>query len=575
MTRRRRRRGDLTQLRENLRLQQVYNVFWNYGLDMLLDRGMLGAFRRFMQQKLHGPAQPVARLSIPVKMRLMLQELGPTYIKMGQMVSSQANFLSSEWLAELTKLQSNVPPFPFEQAQQIIMNELGAPPETLFASFETTPLAAASTAQVHRATLTDGRRVVVKVQRPDIQHQVKADLAILDRAARVTQRRARWAKDMDLVGMLTEFENGIIVELDYLAEAYHAGRLGRNMQSLIGVQVPVIFRELSTSRVLTMEYVEGVKITDLTAIEAAGLDREALGERVLRSFVKQLIIDGFFHSDPHPGNVLVNLDTGIVYLIDLGLVGELDLTQRINLVNLLLVLQERDVEGLAQVALTLSTPFRKVDERAYYRDFNRQVSRYLDPDSIASFSEVMGVVFDLLLQHGYRLDSALTLAIKGLMQVEAIFSLLSPKLEIVATSFGIAIDLILNSASTENVTKAAEKQVLMSLREIIQRLPSLREATVKWLDQYQAGEFNLKLDTSDLNQELGNFRKISQQVILGVMLVGMIIGSAIATTSTVVSDRFGIFDLARVAYFGYILSMIIAAIAVLGLLTRLWRNDDD
>src|SRR5262245_246268 len=192
-------RTSLDQFRENLRLQQVYNTFLRYGMDMLLDRGVLGGFRRMMQTWIYSPPQPLETLTIPVKTRLMIQELGPIYVKVGQIISSQSSFLPQEWADELAKLQSEVPPFPSEEVRQIIIEELGGPPEELFASFNLTPLAAASTAQVHRATLFSGEEVVVKVQRPHIRLQAKADLGIIHNAVRVMSRRSGQVSDMGLM----------------------------------------------------------------------------------------------------------------------------------------------------------------------------------------------------------------------------------------------------------------------------------------------------------------------------------------------------------------------------------------
>ena len=198
--------------------------------------------------------------------------------------------------------------------REILEEELGAAPEQLFAAFEIEPLAAASTAQVHRATLFSGEQVVVKVQRPGIQTQMKADLGIMQRAARVAARRSEQLRAIDLEGMIEQFSDSVLAELDLLGEAYNAMRLTENMAGLEGVHIPRIYPELSTSRVLTMEFIKGVKISDIEAIEAAGLEREVVARNALRAVIKQLLIDGFFHADPHPGNVLVNLQTGADHL---------------------------------------------------------------------------------------------------------------------------------------------------------------------------------------------------------------------------------------------------------------------
>ena len=306
--------------------------------------------------------------------------------------------------------------------------ELGAAPEQLFAKFEIKPLAAASTAQVHRATLFSGERVVVKIQRPGIPAQMKADLGIMQRAVRVAARRSEELRAVDLEGMIEQFSDSVLSELDLLGEAYNAMRLTENLAGLEGVHIPCIYRELSTSRVLTMEFIEGVKISNIAAIEAAGLEREVVARNALRAIIKQLLIDGFFHADPHPGNVLVTLQTGQVTFLDCGMVGELDLAQRVNLIQLIFALQQRDVTGMGQILRNLSVPFMdKVDEKAYARDFQRVISRQLYVGGSSGFGQTVNLGLDLLRSHGLRLDPNLTMAVKALMQAEAFATLLYPE----------------------------------------------------------------------------------------------------------------------------------------------------
>ncbi len=305
------RRSALDKARENLRLQQVYNTLLRYGFDVLFDQWpVIGDFRRSMQAWVWNLPDGLEPPSLPVKARLMIEELGPTYVKVGQIVSSQASVIPSDWEVELVKLQSDVPPFPDEQVRQIIIEELGAPPEELYATFDPQPFAAASTAQVHRATLHDGTLVAVKVQRPYIAKQMKADIGIMQNAARVISSRSEYVRSVDLVGMLDQFGEGALNELDYTGEAYNAYRLAKNLEAIPGVHIPKVYQELSTSKILTLEFIKGVKASNVEAIERANLDREPLGRAALQAIVKQLLIDGFFHADPHPGNILVNLETG-------------------------------------------------------------------------------------------------------------------------------------------------------------------------------------------------------------------------------------------------------------------------
>ena len=246
-------RTALDKARENLRYQQVYNLLLRYGWDMAFQRWkLLGSFRQAMQKWVWQLPDEVAGLSTPARARLLLEELGPTFVKMGQIVSSQASVIPSEWEVELEKLQSDVPPFPVEQVHEILEQELGAPAEQIFAAFDIHPLAAASTAQVHKAVLHSGERVVVKVQRPGIPKQMKADLDIMQRAVRVLSARSEELRAIDLEGMIEQFASSVLSELDLMGEVYNAMRLSENMASIEGVHLPHMYPELSTSRVMTV-----------------------------------------------------------------------------------------------------------------------------------------------------------------------------------------------------------------------------------------------------------------------------------------------------------------------------------
>lgn len=572
-------RSSLDNIRENLRLQQVYNIFVRYGWDLAFQRWkFLGGIRRSMQKWVWQLPDDVAELSVPAKVRLMLEELGPTYVKMGQIVSSQTSVLPADWAAELEKLQSDVPPFPTEEVYAIIEEELGAPPDQLFAEFDSMPLAAASTAQVHRATLPNGDEVVVKVQRPGIRTQMRADLGIMHRAAQVAVRRSGELRAIDLVGMIEQFSDSVLAELDLLGEAYNAIRLNENMAKIEGVRTPRIYPKLSTSRVLTMEYVEGVKISDLESIDAMGLDRQKVARNALRAVVKQLLIDGFFHADPHPGNVLIDLRSGDIIFIDCGMVGQLDLNQRLNLIQLLIAVQQNDVSGMGQVMRNLSVPFvKKVDEKAYQRDFERVISRQVYVGGAAGFGQTVDLGLDLLRRHGLRLDPNLTMAIKALMQAEAIATLLYPQGGIVAEGAAMVQEMALQEITADKVVEVVRDQVMTTVRELFKRLPSLQEATIGWLDQYQKGRFEVYVDTSGVDASVNRLARFGRQVVIAMVLVGMIIGSSIATSVLAFVESGGnrLWDFAfRLSYLGFVAAMVIGLLMLLRLLWR-WAKGED
>jgi ubiquinone biosynthesis protein len=553
---------------ERVRLLQVYDVFLRYGADGAFDRGVLGDFRRLVQSRLYGV--DVMPLSHPEKARLMLQELGPTYVKLGQIISSRAEALPSDWEAELAKLQSDVRPFPVEEAREVIASELGAPPEDVYESFDPRPLAAASLGQVHRATLKGGRHVAVKVQRPNIEKRVRADLRILSSAAGVMQRRSAWAHDVGLQRVVDEFGATLLLELDYRLEAYNARRLGENLDGLPGVGVPEVIRELSRTRVLTLEFVEGVPANQRDAIVAAGLDPVEIADNAVRAAVKMVLIDGFFHADPHPGNVMVNLETGRITFIDTGMVGELDLKQRFNLVGLMYTATKRDPLALAQSLRSLSEPFRETNAKAFDQNFARRIGPLMDvgEGEQLALANIISQSFDLLRDAGYRPDPQLSLAMKAITQSEEFMHVLYPpghSGEFADRAVEMTRTLAADTLTEDRIKDFARIQAIHAGREAVQNLPSVQEATGMWLRQYRKGRFEVTVDTSDLAPHIESLRGIAQTLVIGLVTVGVLIASAIGANAP---DTAAFATLRHVADVGFAASLVLAIILVVVLLAR-------
>jgi ubiquinone biosynthesis protein len=524
-----------TTAKERLRLLRVRQMVQIHGIDALFDGdGWIARFRRRLQTWLWRPEVPLVRVPPPVRFRLLLQDLGPTYVKIGQIISSRARTLPVEWQEELEKLQSDVAVFPYEQAREQVIAELGAPPEELYAEFEREPLAAASLAQVHRAVLHNGRDVAVKIQRPNIHAQLRSDVRILVRMSQAMERRIRWAEDMDLAGIVLEFGTTLLRELDYKIEAYNARRLTRVLEPIEGIRVPEVVYELSSSGVLTLEFIPGVKSTDTDAIDAAGLDREVLADRVVRAAVKMLMVDGFFHGDPHPGNVFVDLENGDMVMLDTGMVGELTFQHRLKLGSLLLTVQSGDVRGLAQTLKSLSTPYKETNDARYYQDFERSLTPYLDPppgQKVEIMAKVLPLGLDILHQAGYRFDSQLTLAMKTMAQAEAITSALVPTwtgADFMERAFDALKQQVPEALTTDVIKDALQRQAGFVLREAVEQMPSLQEGALKWLTNLKKGGFTVELDTSDLDRHILTLRGIAMMGTLGLLLVGLLIGSALA-----------------------------------------------
>ena len=515
---------------ENIRLMQVYNTIWGYGLEIAFGESAVFNVGRWVQHHVLKRSDPLAGLDTPAKVRMMLQELGPTYVKIGQIASSRSELLPPEWVDELSKLQSSARPFAYEDVRATIIAELGAPPEELFATFSQEPLAAASTAQVHIATLKTGEKVVVKVQRPRIGAMTEADLNIMRNLARVFARRVKAAKNANIEGLLGEFADGVVKELDYRNEAYHMRRMAANMEGMPGVHVPVLYSAFSTSKVLTMEYIEGVKLNKLEAIDAAGIDRMVLADHYVKALIKQLLFDGFFHGDPHPGNLVVNTQTAIITFLDLGLIGQLNERQRWALINLLWSLQSNDVAGLLNVVKGLSVQTRPVNEAALREEIDDVVQRYLIYGSgVEELGAVLNAITQTMNHHGMILDGQIALAIKAILQSEEFTRTLVPEMNLGTAAFQAVQTLFLDQVTPENVTKIIKDQAQKGVQEIFNRLPDLTTATWSWLDQYQKGKLSVTVETGDIEKELAKLRKAIAPFPAAILLTGIVVGAAIGT----------------------------------------------
>ena len=567
--------GRRNKIAENLRASQITEIIMRYTQDIAVDMTSLVQLRTYVQSILFRGVDPMAKLTLPEKVRYMIQELGPTFVKFGQIVSSRTTEIPPEWEEQLNKLQSNVPPFSYEIAQKILVKELKDTPQNLFATFENEPFAAASTAQVHRASLHDGTEVVVKIQRPNIDVAVKADLNIINDLTKQIQKKQEWAQTIDLHGLVDEFGRSILYELNYINEALNMGLLARTMAQFETVHVPVAFMDFTTSKVLTMEFVPGVKINDVKRIEAAGLDRKQLAREYVHVMIKQTLFDGFFHADPHPGNVLVNLETGEIGFLDMGLMGELNRDQRMALADLLVSMVEQDGYSMGKAALRLSKPVPgvAVDEAAFLEAMERFAKRFVGVSG--SVNAAFDALQDIMRRYGLRLDSNFVLAFKTLMQSEQIMYTLDPELNFVNSAVQSSAVLLRDQINTEVISDMVTKQISRSSREVIYRIPSLVEATTKWLDQYEKGRFSVHLDTSDLASQVDKLdtalSKSMDRLIVGLILVGWLVGAAIAST---VDVEVAGYDLSTLAFYMFLLGAGVGAVVAWQAIRRLGREED-
>jgi ubiquinone biosynthesis protein len=512
---------------ENLRLQQVYNAIYTTSLDIALADTPIGPIRRWFDRVVIGNKDSLAEATGPEQIRDMLQRLGPTYVKIGQMMASRGDVLPAEWTDELAKLQSEAAPFAYEDVVAIVTKEFGSPPEVLYASFDPVPFAAASTAQVHEAHLHDGTLVAVKVQRPRILAKTQADLGVIQELASVAERRIAVARKIGLRAIVAEFAQGVLKELDYRNEAYHARRLADGMTRFPEVHVPTVYDDLSGQRVITMEYVVGIKISKADQLRDAGFDTAALGTVFIRSIIKQVLVDGFFHGDPHPGNILADPKSRQIIFLDLGLVGQLTAQQRVDLLGLIYSIKAVDIPGIGDGLLALGKPTRQFDEAGFRNDIDRLARQYLIYGKATSLGSALGAFLGAVFDNGLRLDSQLTLAMKAVIQAEETARALSFDIDLGEAAVTEARAALLESFTPEKIQKQLEGSAVRIGKELARKVPSFEGAALSWIDQFNKGKFVVEVDTKGLEKSISSVSDIGRQATVGIIVVGQLIGTAI------------------------------------------------
>lgn len=365
----------------------------------------------------------------PVKLRLLIEDLGSTYVKIGQILATRPDLLNQEYCRELEKLHSNVRPLDFETIRGLIEKELEKPISEVFESINEKPLGSASIAQVHSATLKDGSNVVVKVQRPNIYNQMKKDIDLLKKACKILKLNKIFKDQFDFIEILNEMWAITSEELDFLVESSNIIEMQEKNADVEYVKFPKIYTEYTTSKILVMEKINGIKINDLEKLTKEGYNLNDLAEKLCDNYVKQIFVDAYFHADPHPGNVFV--EDGKIAWIDLGMVGKLD-NQTKNCINKCLkAVVTDDIEMLMQEVLRLCPPKRPVDMYAFRQDVSDMISRYLEVDiENLDLGELVGSLIDCIRTHHLKIPASLTIFARGIITIEDVVAKLSPQINL-------------------------------------------------------------------------------------------------------------------------------------------------
>jgi ubiquinone biosynthesis protein len=452
-----------------------------------------------------------------------LEGLGPAYVKLGQLLSTRGDLLPPEYLEALSRLQDRVEPFSFADVERIVQEELGVRLSKGFASFDAEPIAAASLGQVHRATLRDGRAVAVKVQRPEAREDVAGDLHAFADIAEFLDRHTRTGRPAPFGDVVEEFRRTILEELDYRREARNLLTLRENLASFHRLVIPAPIDDYSSSRVLTMEFVSGRKITSLSPVVLVDIDAHRLADDLFRAYLRQVIIDGFFHADPHPGNVLLT-DDGRLALLDLGMVSRLDTVRQEQLLKLLLAIAEGQGDRAADVAIAMGRPSEDFDRPALEAELVDLVTRYRN----ASLEEthagaIMLQVARVAGLHGLRLPTELTLLAKTLLNLDAVGRRLAPDFD-VPRSIRENATTLMRERMQKSLSLSGSFAALLELKQFVEALPGRMN---RLLDAVSTNNLKLKMEVIDEGALIEGFQKIANRITLGLLLASLIVGAAL------------------------------------------------
>ena len=409
------------------RYRQILTVLFKYGFGDLVDRLKVAQYLEVgMQMVSKKRRERVEKLTKSERVRMALEELGPTFVKMGQILSTRPDLIPVEFIQELSKLQDSVPPFPFSQVREIFESEIKSPIEKIFEKFDEVPLAAASIGQVHRARLKSGEEVIVKIQRPGVRTTIEVDLEILLHLATLMERHVEELEIHRPTGIVEEFSRTLEREIDYTVEASNAERFARQFVGNSSVYVPRIFREASTKRILTMEYIDGIKASEIDKLDKGEFDRKIIASRGADLILEQVFKYGFFHADPHPGNIFILSDNVICYL-DFGMMGRVDRYARDNFADIVYGYVRRDESKIADALLRIVEWDKEPDRRVLERDIADFVELYLyKPLKELRIEDLFHQLLELITRHRLQLPPDMFLMVKALAQVEGLGLVLDP-----------------------------------------------------------------------------------------------------------------------------------------------------
>jgi len=542
------------------RYRQIVNIFIKYGFGYLMDKiGVVNVLP--VGKKLYKDKLGYKKLTTPQKVKLMLEELGPTFIKLGQILSIRPDIIPREYIMELEKLQDNVPGFDYEKVKVQIEKELECSIDDVFLSFEKEPFAAASIAQAHRAVLENGQNVVVKVQRPNITGIIKTDLEILSHMAKLIEKHVPESRTYDPVGIVEEFAEAIKTELNFIREGWNIERFNKNFEGDPIIYIPRVYWDLTSQKVITVEYIEGIKVNQVEKISELGLSRKQIAENGARALMKQIFIHGFFHGDPHPGNILIKHD-GKIAFIDFGMMGRIDEETKYKMVDLIFGVINKDTGKIVKVLLDIGVVSKTTDVRKLKLDVEDMLEHYYGRSlRQIKFSELINEMLHITSRYKVKLPSNFTMLCKSIITIEGIGRELDPDFNIIKTAKPFVKQLLQERYNLRNLMKVVN-ETLLELKKVSKTIPELVKEAYQKIKQD-----NIKIDFEykGIEKAVFELNKMVNRLVFSMIVSSIIIGS-----SLIIQAKFGpyMYDVPLLGVFGF----LAAGLLGIGLVISIWRS---
>ncbi len=537
------------------RVRDITEIAVKHGFGYWIERHQL---RNLLPKGWRGGRKPVGTRG--EHMRKMFEELGPTFVKFGQLLSTRPDAIPGDIIVELRKLQDDVPPFSFEVVEATIEKELGLTIERLFLEFDEVPMAAASIGQVHRAVLPNGDQVIVKVQRPEAEARIRSDTDLLYQLAQLLRDHSPKDLFIDPVGLVDQFSRGIRNELDYRVEARNAERFRENFRDDHTVHIPRVYWQYSTSRVLTLELVDGVQLADIDVATMDMGERQALATTIAQCWLKQIYIDGFFHGDPHPANILV-LEGGAIGLVDFGIAGRLSDNDRQNIINLFLDIMNERIENIPRRLSALGVEFPRDKEAEFVSEARDLFTKYFganleELDPMAVFRDVFGTIYRLKL----KLPTQYLLLERSAGTLEGIGRQLYPGFNVFEFARPYTREFLKRRYSPENIAARGGREI-QNYVNLLRDFPGQLHDS---LDQVTSGDLKINFVHRNLEEPMRRFTILTNRLVVAIVLASLILGSSIIGLFSQEGPR--LLGISVFALFGFLASGFFGLWLVVGIL---------